>query len=660
MKKGIVLLWFILGFVNGQTQIVQDDSLMILIKSDVHDTVKMSRTLEKLYSAPYDRLHYYNNIYLNLAKKALLKPNVPLKLTYDYLKGIASAYHNKGVFYTFDANLDSSVIALKKSIQLFELLKEEDEKPQVMVALANVYLQQGSYEDALNYGYKALSIFEKKQNFYGMGYAQNSMAYVYNLQDDYEQVIAFLSKSLVNYEKANDMEGMLDCVDKLYVAYDFLDQDDDALKILEKGIELINKNKVDSLSAEQEMLYLFTARSYNLKQAFDLSVIYHKKAIYLSELNGNLAFLSSRNLDLARTYFDLKDYKNALIFGNEAYEIAKERHEKESEYVIAGFLGNVYELTKDYEKAYQMQKTYSDLRESVQRDEDKKLLVEKEVQYEFEKKEIINRAAQVQEISKINLAAEKKNARKNTWLIGMAIFLCFLVIAIYFIYKFQRQKTIIASQNAHLLKQKLLISQMNPHFIFNALNAIQNFILKKDPLAASGYLANFSTLVRMILDFSRKDFIDLQSELKFLKNYLDLQQLRTNNNFEYRFEFDETVEPDLIAVPPMLTQPFIENAIEHGGFDAQNKGLIIIRYKINGDDLTCEIEDNGIGMENSLGIKTKKSSTHESLALKITEERIETLYPTKQNKGIQILDKKNISPDKSGVLISFTIPLTEV
>ncbi len=660
MKKGILILSIIFGVVKGHSQLAQDDSLMNLIKSDLHDTIKMSRALEKLYAAPYDRLHYYNNIYLNLAKQALLKPNVPLKLAYDCVKGIASAYHNKGVFYTFDAKLDSSVLALKKSIQLFEFLNEETEKPQVMVALANVYLQQGNYEVALNYCYKALKIFEKKQNFYGMGYAQNSIAYVYHLQDDYEQVIAFLSKSLVNYEKANDIEGMLDCIDKLFVAYDFLDQDDDAIKILDKGIELIDKNNNDSLSAEQEMLYLFTARSYNLKRAFDLSVIYHKKAIFLGELNGNLAFLSSRKLDLARTYFDLKDYKNALIFGNEAYEIAKERHEKESEYVIAGFLGDVYELTKDFEKAYQMQKTYSELRESVQRDEDKKLLIEKELQYEFEKKEIIARAAQVQEISKINLAAEKKNARKNTLLIGMSIFLCFLVVAIYLIYKFQRQKTIIAGQNAHLLKQKLLISQMNPHFIFNALNAIQNFILKKDPLIASGYLSNFSELVRMILDFSRKDFIDLQSELKFLKNYLNLQQLRSNNQFQYRFEFDDNVDPDLIAVPPMLTQPFIENAIEHGGFDAQNNGLIIIRYKINGDDLTCEIEDNGIGIEKSLDIKRKKKPSHESLAIKITEERIAALYTTKQKKAIEIIDKKNLTGNGSGVLISFTIPLIEV
>jgi tetratricopeptide (TPR) repeat protein len=660
MKKGILLLSFVISFVTGHTQDVRDDSLMILIRSDVHDTVKMSRTLEKLYSAPYNELHYYNDAYIDIAKKALFKPNVTKKLRYDYLLGLAAGYHNKGVFYGFDAKLDSSEYSLKKSIEIYTYLHNEVELPQVFVALGSIYVNQGNYSAAIELYYKALQLFEKNKSYEGMGYAQINIAQIYHLQDNYVAAIKFLTSAYENYEKGSAIMGMMDCIDKLFVAYIFLDKNNEAIEIVEKGINLIEKSPIDSMSVEQEMLYLYKARLHCRKKEFKTGIEYYKKTIALSEINGSLGFISSRKLDLARAYFDIKDYENAALVGQAALAIAKERHEKEVEYVVSGFLGEVYELTGDYKLAYALQKSFIEIRDSIQKDEVERLVIEKQFQYDYEKREILSAAANQKEISEIKLIAAQKNSRKNVLLISMCLVVCFLIIAAYFMYKFQRQKNTIAHQNANLLKQKLLISQMNPHFIFNALNAIQNFILKKDPLTASGYLANFSELVRMILDFSRKDFIDLQSELKFLKNYLDLQQLRANNNFEYRFEFDESVDPDLIAVPPMLSQPFIENAIEHGGFDAQNKGLIIIRFKINGDDLTCEIEDNGIGMENSLGAKNKKTSTHESLALKITEERIETLYQSNQKKGVQIIDKKYLSLAESGVLISFTIPLTEV
>jgi sensor histidine kinase YesM len=179
-------------------------------------------------------------------------------------------------------------------------------------------------------------------------------------------------------------------------------------------------------------------------------------------------------------------------------------------------------------------------------------------------------------------------------------------------------------------------------------------------MQASIYLSQFAQLMRMILDFSRKDYISLESELEFLKLYMELQQLRIEHKFTYTLVTDEDEEPESVMVPPMLAQPFIENAIEHGFFQRKGKGHIIVSIKREGDFLRYTIEDNGIGLEASKKLK-EQNAAHGSLALKITNERLETLYST--NKGepaIDMTDKAVLDNTTSGVRVTFKIPYQEL
>jgi LytS/YehU family sensor histidine kinase len=157
---------------------------------------------------------------------------------------------------------------------------------------------------------------------------------------------------------------------------------------------------------------------------------------------------------------------------------------------------------------------------------------------------------------------------------------------------------------------------MNPHFIFNVLSSIQNLV-KKDAKAASKFITKFSRLLRTVLENSRQNFVPLEDEIEVLKNYLDLQKLRFPDLFDYQIEMDDALEGRMIAIPPMLIQPFVENAIEHGFKGIERQGLIEIRLTNNksasDNYINCCIVDNGIGYQMN-PTTTKKSASVELIS----------------------------------------------
>jgi len=184
-------------------------------------------------------------------------------------------------------------------------------------------------------------------------------------------------------------------------------------------------------------------------------------------------------------------------------------------------------------------------------------------------------------------------------------------------------------QNRFLvLEQKLLRSQMNPHFIFNSLSSIQSFIFENNPVEAGSYLSRFAELIRSILYNSREEYITLEKEIQTLINYLDLQKLRYDNKFDYEIDLDPMLDKETISIPPMLAQPFIENAIEHGIKHLNNPGIINISFTKLEETILLIVEDNGIGIRAAKKINNAKAKEHQSLATIITRERIEIL-----NKG---------------------------
>ena len=195
------------------------------------------------------------------------------------------------------------------------------------------------------------------------------------------------------------------------------------------------------------------------------------------------------------------------------------------------------------------------------------------------------------------------------------------------------------------LKQAALKAQINPHFIFNCLNSIQNAILEGDKLQGATHLAQVSKLIRMVLNAMSKERIPLRDELQILKNYLELEQMRAKGNFQFEIKTGEGIQPDKLFVPPMLAQPYIENAILHGMQDARGFGKVEIVFRKEADFFIIEIIDNGIGITEARRRKEGQHVLHESVGMSIPKKQLELLEPQAKHKMIQI--EERVLPDGS-------------
>lgn len=212
------------------------------------------------------------------------------------------------------------------------------------------------------------------------------------------------------------------------------------------------------------------------------------------------------------------------------------------------------------------------------------------------------------------------------------------------------------------LERKALRLQMNPHFIFNTLNSIQYFILKNDTLSSNKYLTMFSKLMRLVLNNSQYSTILVKEELETLKLYIELEQLRFDNKFQYSIRVDDN--EDIIwdsKIPSMIIQPYVENAIIHGLRNRDDaKGMLTIQLKSEGDFIHCIIEDNGVGREKALEIRQMSGRNYKPMGKEITRTRLELISSMKnQPLHLNIIDLKDEENKASGTRIEIKIPVLE-
>ena len=256
---------------------------------------------------------------------------------------------------------------------------------------------------------------------------------------------------------------------------------------------------------------------------------------------------------------------------------------------------------------------------------------------------------------------------ETLWFRGLVLVVLVLLIMVLFRWRFsvirrrEQEKSAlqrrVAEKELESLKSQLtaLQAQMNPHFIFNSLTAIQNFILSNESDEAVSYLIRFSRLMRLILESSQQRFVSLEQEESMLRHYIELQRLRFDQGFDYEVEFGEGITPELVDIPPLLTQPFIENAIEHGLMPKEESGRLSIRFEKENDRLQVMVSDNGIGRVKAAKLR---GEGHQSMALKITEQRLQLLN---QDHGtsidFRIFDDQDDRGESIGTRVVFSLPL---
>ena len=246
----------------------------------------------------------------------------------------------------------------------------------------------------------------------------------------------------------------------------------------------------------------------------------------------------------------------------------------------------------------------------------------------------VNEAENVQRLSELELRHEVEERRRESQLLKL---------------------------KATRLQLKALRAQMNPHFIFNALNSIQEFIVSKQPIEAASHLALFARLMRQSLDYSEREVITLEEEITFLTNYLDLnQKLRFRDEFTYSIVVADDLEEDLIGIPAMLVQPYVENAIEHG-IRLVEAGHVQIEFSSPSNDdetLIIVIQDNGVGRQRSAAQHSTRLSDHKSMGTTITKHRLELLNTgERENTAVVYTDLVDTDGSAAGTRVTITLPI---
>jgi ligand-binding sensor domain-containing protein len=204
---------------------------------------------------------------------------------------------------------------------------------------------------------------------------------------------------------------------------------------------------------------------------------------------------------------------------------------------------------------------------------------------------------------------------------------------------------------------KALRAQMNPHFVYNAINSVQYFITNNDPQSSQKYLSKFAKLIRYVVDNSKPAAIPLEKEIEALCFYLDLESLRFEKKFEYNIHIHPAVDSGFLQIPSMLIQPYVENAIWHGLMHKQSPGKISIRFEMSGKVLQCIIEDNGIGRKKSRELNSQNNANHKSVGMSITRERLEIFNQlNRSNLSVNIMDLMNSDGSTGGTRVELNIP----
>ncbi|MEM9848581.1 MAG: histidine kinase [Bacteroidota bacterium] len=611
-----------------------------------------------------------------------------LYLSSDTTKAIL-AFQIANYYMRYHSSMDSIQTYIDLGLQYSERYHFEPGRNRYHFLSGQMYLQQEDYGAALQAFQKAEEIVAIDNNQRALSMIYNAQGAVYAAMEDYE-------KANENYVKAAQIGESIGLSKLLASIYSNLSIINTRGKYFERSLMYDHKalsvlqgdlNKEDSLVLVTTLLNtaatfknlgkLDSARIYNdqatdlanfmaydrgLKRAFNSRMVielaaknYAQVLAYADRLTERLANYPSAKSDCSVA--SSVPYYRSLAYHHlgQHSEAIKQAHltmEQAGECGIAitynalHALIEAYKGAEQYETAFEYQEQYNEVEDSITSTSNKTKIQALQSLYESEKKE--RKLAELnQQMSMQSLQIKQR----NFLILGIV---AVALLAIFSIYLFSQQRILKNKRIASEAEQRLLRLQMNPHFLFNALSSIQTFLFdKKDTTKAVGYLSRFAELMRQILEYSRETYITLEDEIRTLENYLSLQQLRHNHEFDYEIEVAKGLNRWETLIPPLMAQPFVENAIEHGKVHSVANGKISIRFLADGKHLKLLVEDNGIGREQALRLDSKKK--YKSLATAITRDRVQLLSQIAQRKfSFEVKDLP-----QRGTQVIFQFPLME-
>ncbi len=535
--------------------------------------------------------------------------------------------------------------------------------------IGNYYYQRGVFEKAINYYTEALSLSEKRNDQRNIIISKSNIANVYtHTQKQIKAIPLFKECDRILLLSGDSLsQNRAAVLTNLATAYSSTGQHDSAIYEYNKVYHICTaKNIVFGLGLTLSNL----ASEYYQEGSYEKAIATSEQALKLIEEN-HLDFVKvNAYKTLGSIYIALKQFNKGIEYLNKAKEFAVQFNDQENQVELYGKLHRAYFDISDFRKAYETSIKYTELKDTIFGIAKEKAMAEISAKYETEKKE-----AAIKELTQKKTISELQSQRKSVFIyviLGAITAITFLSYFLFSRYKTKKQnellkvklieaeKTIEAEKKASDSELKALKSQMNPHFIFNALNSIQEQFMYGDKLKGNEQLGNFTYLTRQILTVSGKKQISLALEIEILSKYLELEKMRFQNDFEYSISFSDKIDEDYVQLPPMMIQPFVENSVKHGLLHKQGSKKITVYFELDANEefMICTVEDNGIGRKRSTEIKAGNANAHASFSTVSIEQRLELLNATlKLNNLIVYSDLKDDTGNASGTRVSIKIPL---
>ncbi|MFN8275488.1 MAG: tetratricopeptide repeat protein [Flavobacteriaceae bacterium] len=553
---------------------------------------------------------------INLGNHALVIGNYPQALTY---------------FHRAEFKLNK---LLENSSNKFV----QNTKARALASIGVVYTQQSNYYKALEYYQKALEIYQQTRDSINISKALNNIGIVYKSQSDLPKATKYLKQAAAIQEQIKEPNAAMTLIN-IGVIYFERAQYAQAKQYYEHAEQLLDQNNNPLSSA---LLANYWGDYFMKKQQLQQALSAYQKALNIYESMQNKFGASLALYNIGKFYADQNLPQQALPYAQKSLEYAQSIGVLDQTYHSEKLLSEIYAALNQTQASFTHYRNYIAARDSINNLENSKKFAQAEMNFEYQKKEAL-------------LIEQSKRERLITFLIILgAVFLVVVIILLY--NKRQVKRRLTLQKEVAEYEQKALHLQMNPHFVFNCLGAISSFIVQNGTDSALKYLSKFSKLMRLTLEYSKGSLIPIDKEIESLQNYLELEQLR----FHHKFEFIITSSPNVefnMGIPPLLIQPFVENAILHGMVPKDGNGKIEIAFDVMDQQFVCTVTDDGVGISESKILKENSVTAHKSMALEITKKRLEIMESiTSKSAQIEIEELEN-EQQKAGTRVTLRLPI---
>lgn len=557
------------------------------------------------------------------------------------------AYTRLARIFSANGNESGANRCLTKAIQLATETKRSSELLSPLLVRSRHYFLNNDVGKALENCYKALRVAEGLKDSFNTARCYSVLGDIYVQKGEEKKGLEWHLLSQRYFERLHSQRETV--VGLLNIGSDYWALRDTAKTVAYYLSSLKYLEDLEEPVAITNILNCVSA-AYGLKRKYDSAYHYSLKAIEFARFNNDKRVMASSMATQADILLKKNDAKAAIMVASDAIMLANQTNFIAQIPDLAIILKNAYIKTGNYPDALKAYALYVSSRDSVRNQQNRKIVLEKDYKYNLEKKENENKLlAQQYQIQSLLLS---KNRNFLTALVGITL----LVVTIAFL--IFRQNKLKTAQQKLYLEQKLISSQMNPHFIFNSLNSIQQMIMKNENEKAELYLSKFSKLIRDLLESNAKETLSLKHETEILQGYLEMESRRFSKSFYFSFKIDDRIDPENSFIPHMMIQSLLENAIWHGLLPKKGERNLTITYEYDTEKtIRCIIDDNGVGRQTAF--KKQNTFKKQSLALSFVRQRLDLMRETqKVNCSLEIIDKKDVAGESLGTKILIVMPLT--